>query len=315
MPALLPDGDFVNLFEALGAKQMSERLNVSERSIYRRRENLEKKLGRQITAPSQDGRSTRFQVQHPHRIELDVKTGVVLVGSDAHFWPGSASTAWAAFVKFAEKLNPAAVILNGDVLDFPQISRHSPIGWENHPTVEDEIEYAQERLAELESLEGRLIWTLGNHDGRFETRLATIAPEYAKIAGVHLKDHFPHWEPCWSVWVNGDVVIKHRWKGGIHATHNNALGSGKTMVTGHLHSAKVTPYTDYNGTRYGVDTGCLADPSHRAFVDYTEDNPKNWISAFAVLTFHEGKLMMPELVTVWDQEHVQFRGDLYRVLP
>ena len=105
-----------------------------------------------------------------------------------------------------------------------------------------------------------MVWTLGNHDGRFETRLATVAREYAELHGVSLKDHFPAWGACWAAWINNDVVVKHRYKGGVHATHNNTMWAGKTIVTGHLHSAKVTPFDDYDGTRYGVDCGCLADP-------------------------------------------------------
>src|SRR6185295_3725554 len=97
----------------------------------------------------------------------------------------------------------------------------------------------------------KLSWTLGNHDGRFETRLATSAPEYAKLHGVHLKDHFDYrWQPCWSTWLNGEVVITHSLSGGSGAPRLNALKSGKSIVTGHLHSLKVTPLTDYNGTRY-----------------------------------------------------------------
>ena len=83
------------------------------------------------------------------------------------------------------------------------------------------------------------------------------------------------------------------------------------MVTGHLHSARVSPFTDYNGTRYGVDTGCVAEPDHKAFIDYTEDSPKNWRSATAFFTFKDGNLMMPELVTKWDDKRVQFRGELF----
>jgi hypothetical protein len=121
------------------------------------------------------------------------------------------------------------------------------------------------------------------------------------------------WRKAWSCWINNDVVVKHRFKGGIHATHNNAVSSGKTMVTGHLHSQKVTPWTDYTGTRYGIDTGCCADTDHKAFTAYTEDNPKNWISGFAVLKFKDGRLMYPELVSVWDSKSVQFRGELIKV--
>jgi hypothetical protein len=85
------------------------------------------------------------------------------------------------------------------------------------------------------------------------------------------------------------------------------------MVTGHLHSAKVTPFTDYNGTRYGVDAGCVADSDARAFTNYTEDSPKNWVSAFCILTFKDGQLLWPELVVKWDEKNVQFRGQIINV--
>lgn len=148
---------------------------------------------------------------------------------------------------------------------------------------------------------------------RFETRLATQAPEFAKVHGVHLKDHFDLWRPAWSCWINDDVVVKHRYKGGIHATHNNTVTAGKHIVTGHLHSAKVTPWTDLNGTRYGVDTGCMADIYAPQFTDYLEDGPRNWRSAFALLTFRGGRLMQPELVLAWDENHVEFRGEVIKV--
>lgn len=85
------------------------------------------------------------------------------------------------------------------------------------------------------------------------------------------------------------------------------------MVTGHLHQLKVTPYTDYNGRRYGVDTGTLADLFGPQFVDYTEANPVNWHSGFAVLTFKNGQLLQPELVQKWDEGTIEFRGQLIEV--
>jgi hypothetical protein len=226
------------------------------------------------------------------------------------------TTAMRAFIKFAKDMKPKAVVLNGDVMDHPQISRHPPIGWEDHPTVEQEIKAAQDILAKIEdaaSDKSKLYWTLGNHDSRFETRLATVAPEYARLAGFHLKDHFPAWSPCWSAWVNGDTVIKHRYKGGIGATRANALNSGTHMVTGHLHSANVRGLTDYRGTRWAMDTGCLADPAAEAFVHYTEDGPLDWRSGFGVLTFWKSQLLQPELVLTLDKNHVQFRGEVIKV--
>lgn len=312
-----PDGDFIRLFESVGPHETSRRLKLTAAAIFARRERLEGKLGRQITAPVQNGGNrSRHNVEHAARLHFDCLNGIVLIGSDAHIWPGPKTAAMRAFIKFAKELKPRVLILNGDVVDLPQVSRHPPIGWESHPTVADEIEAAQTILAEIEDAVPRntkLVWTLGNHDGRFETRLATVAPEYARLHGFHLKDYYPAWAACWAAWLNGDVVVKHRYKGGVHATHNNTVSSGKSMVTGHLHSSKVTPYSDYNGNRWGVDTGCLADPDAQAFLDYTEDNPKNWRAGFAVLTFKDGKLLPPELVHVWDKKSVTFRGEIVAV--
>ena len=318
MRAKCSEGEFIELFSTLGPTETARKLKITLRTVLKRRHNIER-LGKVvINSPRITAGRPLAPVEHQARIGLQVDDGVILVGGDAHIWPGPPSTAMRAFTEFCKGVDgerPKAVILNGDVLDFPQVSRFLPIGWETMPTVQHEIEEAQDQLSKIEkaTFRTRKIWTLGNHDSRFETRLAHLAPEYAKVHGVHLKDHFPNWEPCWAVWVNDNTVIKHRFKGGIHAVYNNAVFSGKHIITGHLHSAKVTPFTDYNGTRYGVDTGCLAETSARQFVDYTEDSPKNWISAFCVLTYVKGVLLWPELVVVVDEDHIQFRGKIIHV--
>ena len=148
---------------------------------------------------------------------------------------------------------------------------------------------------------------------RFETFLAAQAPQYEGVSGFTLKDHFPLWQPCWSFWVNEDTCIKHRWKGGFGAGRANALNAGVNMVTGHTHNLAVQPLTDYNGTRYGVQTGTLADPYAEQFLHYTEDGPKDWRSGFALLSWEKGKLLMPELIQVFDDEHIEFRGCLTKV--
>lgn len=315
----IPDAEFIQQFQEVGPAEMARRNGVSIRSVFERRRTLERKHRTRLAAP---GRSPLGPIPrtYPHRICHDVNDGVVLIASDAHYWPGDASVAHRAFVKFVRDMRPALIVMNGDAFDGSSISRFPPIGWTRLPTVQEEIEACQERLGEIlavKPMKCRCIWTLGNHDQRFENRIASVAPEFAKVHGTSLQDHFPEWEPCWSVWVNDDlhdgVVIKHRFKGGIHATRNNAMHAGRSMVTGHLHSAKVAPITDYNGTRYGVDTGCLAEPTGQQFVDYTEDAPLDWRSGFAVLTFVGGRLLQPELVLTWDEHHVQFRGELIDV--
>jgi hypothetical protein len=206
-------------------------------------------------------------------------------------------------------------VMNGDVFDGASISRWERIGWDSRPTVKQELEACEERLTEIEDAAkgAERYWPLGNHCARFETFLAKNAPQYEGVKFTSLKDYFTKWKPCWSLFVNDDTVIKHRFKGGIHATHNNTMWAGKSIVTGHLHSLKVTPFSDYRGTRYGVDTGTLADPYGEQFVDYTEDGPKNWRSGFAVLTYRNHRLLWPELVHVLEEGMVEFRGKVYEV--
>jgi hypothetical protein len=309
--AACSDQEFIQLFELYGAKGVAERTNCVERGVYARRRRLEKSLSLRINAPGPAKGPTE---KYKPRVEIDVKDGVVLIGSDAHYWPGASSTAHRAFVDACKRMDPAAVIMNGDVFDGANVSRHPPGMWESLPTVEEELEVCKERLWEIQDAcpDAKHIWTLGNHDARFENKLATMAPEFAGVHGMHLKDHFPDWRNGWACWINDEVVVKHKWKGGVHATHNNAVGSGKTMVTAHLHSLKVTPYNDYNGIRYGVDTGTLSDLGGAKF-SYGEDNPTNHRSGFAVLTFRDGRLMWPEVVSVIEPGKVEFRAKIYDV--
>lgn len=303
------DEEIAAVLRQHGTGAASRILGLDERSLRRRRQKLEQKLDQPVRKNDDPER------HGTHRIQFNVDDGLVMIASDAHYWPGIITTAHRGFVKLVNKLKPCAVIMNGDVVDGSQISRHPPIGWESTPLVHEEIAASQARLREIINAHKRArhIWTLGNHDARFATRLASVASEYRHVYGVHLYDHFPEWERAWSVWINDSVVVKHRIKGGIHATHNNTLWSGKTTVTGHLHSLKVCPYSDYNGTRYGIDSGTLADPGGPQFIDYTEDGPTNWRSGFIVLKFRNGRLHYPEIAQVWAPNQIEFRGEIIEV--
>lgn len=252
------------------------------------------------------------------RREIEVINGLGIVGSDAHYWPGQPpSTAHRAFCYLAKKLKPTFTVLNGDALDLPRVSRHPPPGWTRMPETKDELEACSERMGELAKASGKALkfWPWGNHDQRFEVYLASNAPEVANVRGTRLVDHFPDWEPCWSLFINnrpGGLVIKHRFRSGIHATYNNAIMAGRSIATGHLHAQGVRAVTDYNGTRYGIDVGCMADIYSPQF-QYLEDNPRPWRAGLAVFRFENGVLMPPELVEVIEPGVVWFRGSRIEV--
>lgn len=318
MNSKTPGGEqFLREFSEIGPSKMAVKYGCAVRNVLSRRRRIEGRLGIAITAPSAGGFAVTLN-QHPAAVQLHIKDGIVLIGSDAHYWPGIVSTAHRAFVKFCQDMNPVAVIMNGDAYDGARVSRWPDGSWSDakgKPSVIQELTATMDALNEIEKAapKARHIWPLGNHDARFESRLLQAAPEYAEVHGVKLKDHFPGWEPCWAALINQDTVVKHRFKGGMHAPQNNTLWAGRSVFTGHLHSMKVQPITDYNGTRFGVDTGCMADPHGPQFANYTELNPLNWRSGFIVATFHKGRLLWPEPVHVLGPSEYEWRGKVYSI--
>src|ERR1700761_572143 len=192
------DAEFIELFTKQGATKTSKILGITESNVYKRR----KRLGHHITPP------TKAPIkQYPWRGALEITNGTVLIGSDFHIWPGEASTCLRAFKKFCGDVRPNAVILNGDVMDFPRISRH-PQSWESAPDPKEEIEAAQDHLNDMEMVCKRgthKAWTLGNHDARLESLYANSAPQMRGMPGVHLADFFPGWQKAMSCFINESV--------------------------------------------------------------------------------------------------------------
>jgi hypothetical protein len=311
----ISDEEFLNLWDKhKSPAAISKITGVAERNIHKRRRKLESEFKISLNA-NPKGVTHIEKARHI----AGVTDGVVLVFSDAHFWPGIRTTAFKGLLWAIKELKPHVIVNNGDAFDGSAISRFPRIGWTHQPTVRQELQACQDALKEIEDAchkarhYTQLVWPLGNHDSRFETRLAEAIPQFEGVQGTALKDHFPKWKPCWSCWLTDEVVVKHRYKSGVHATHQNATGAGISIVTGHLHSLRVTPVTDYNGTRWGVDTGTLAEIDGPQFLDYLEDNPVNWRSGFAVLTFKNSKLLWPELVSKYEEDVIDFRGQLIDV--
>lgn len=323
------DEEFIALFDRLGSPYaVAKHLKVNPRSVMMRRRRIETRLGISIKTvkpkPGTSGHSkiaaslAEVAVKRAENYESDMRVdlpdGIVMVASDAHYWPGIVSTAHQAFCKLAKKLKPAIVVMNGDILDGARISRHARIMWEKQPDLKDEIHAVQDRCAEIErAAQGaQLIRTIGNHDARFENYLSGRVGEFEELFGMTLLDYLPRWRAGWGIHLNAHTdswtTIRHRpVSGGIHSAYNSTLRAGVSYVHGHMHKLQVTPWADYKGRRYGVDTGTLADPYGPQF-NYTEGAPVNWASGFVVMTFRNGHLLQPELCVV---EHGQawFRGE------
>jgi hypothetical protein len=317
---LFSDEQFVAAWhEARGnPQQVSENLKMNIRSVYKRRLSLSNKNIVLLTNPSTATNGNRYGWQtdvgraYKRQNDYRVENGNIVVFSDAHFWPQQRKTiAYRALIELVKDLKPQCIVANGDIFDGASISRHPPLGWAKLPSVKEELEICLDRLHDIQfAPSGKkpdLFWNVGNHDARFDRALCTAAPGFEGTL-ERLENKFPSWDMAWSLNVNDNTMIKHRYHNGVHATYNNTMKSGRSIVTGHLHRLAVTPWADYNGHRWGVDTGTLAD-LHGPQFDYAENNPSPHTGGFAVLTFRNYELLPPELCSVINNV-AYFRGQV-----
>jgi hypothetical protein len=298
--AKLSDDEWIAKFKECGSSPaaMAKATGISVRNIYYRREALEGRLTIQL-------QSNANPFDYNPRLKLNNIVGPVISFSDCHWWPGISDTvAYLALLEVIREINPVVVVANGDILDGAQISRFGPIGWEKTPNVKAELDEVQVRMTAIRRAARKAVHirTIGNHDLRYDSTLASRAYQFTGIKGFRLSDHLCEWKETMSLWINDNTVIKHRWNGGINAGRNNVMKSGKSMVVGHDHILKVEPYVDYNGLRFGGQDGTLAEPGGPQFA-YNEDNPSQANSGFLVLPFiRNGHLIEPEVCRVINGE-------------
>jgi hypothetical protein len=249
------------------------------------------------------------------RVDVEITDGAAIIFSDCHHDPRyPAPTAHRAIVLIAQHIKPNLLVQAGDLLDFPTVSRHARIMFEERPKLVDELACGQKRIREIERAapRARRVAAFGNHCSRLSSYISSNAAALEGLPGTRFEDYFAAWDFCWQVRINRNgpspVFVQHRRAGGAHAAYNNAKRAGATFVSGHTHSQKITPVTTLVGTVWGVDCGCVADVNSPLFDNYTECGPKDWRSGFAVLTWCDGMLMPPELVQVVKESPVPGEG-------
>ena len=306
------EDEFIEIWKRLGsASLVAKEVGISLRQTQERRRSIENRRAISLEAFNDQRFYKILHSEDKIRSIANIK-GPVIVFSDAHFMPNESSVAFEALIKVIKRIKPAMIVANGDILDGSTISKYGPEGWQTKPTLKQELESVQYHMDAIvkacKGLEVILHRTIGNHDIRFEKRLAGLVPEYKDISGTTLSDHIPEWSVSWSVLVNENTMIKHRLQhSGIHSGYNNVLKAGVSTVSGHTHLLEAKGWGDYRGRRWGVSTGMLADPKSQAF-DYIEDNPVPWCSGFAILSYdNDGRLLPPELCEVIDGV-AYFRG-------
>jgi predicted phosphodiesterase len=280
--------ELANLYEETGNNMSATArlLGLPMQTIQSRLKILEKRMGNKKEAHPQLKKKWALQRMHNLDIEGPCK---ILVGGDLHAWSGEPPLMWKAFCKIAKEIKPDAIVLLGDMIDAARVSRFGSNLNSQAPKVAEEIDTLKKWMMDLPPIKHRY-WVMGNHDIRVDNYIANQASELDDYIGS-LTQRFQDYTFGWAVTING-VEYRHRFKGGIHAGHNNVMHSGITMVTGHTHQLKSVPYRTRQGTFWGIEAGMLGNPNGPQF-EYTEGVPTKYHSGFVVISHDEEGTMLP----------------------
>jgi hypothetical protein len=228
-----------------------------------------------------------------------IQNGAALAFSDCH-WTSLVqplSLAHEALITMARHLQPGFLFCVGDALDMGGASRHLPSMWSDvsKPKVKDELAAGQTHLRDLREAAGNpeCYWIRGNHDDRFDKYLAAHAAAFEGMGAFTLADWFQDWRMCWRLDVGDNVSFVHRFHNGVHAAHNNAMKSARTVISGDTHALEVKPWNNWTRRLWGVQCGMIGDPTWPCF-NYRLAQPGQQQPGFVVLTWKDGELMTPE---------------------
>lgn len=232
--------------------------------------------------------------------ELKIDNGIVIIGSDIHI-PFQDDKAVKAFIDYCEEIQPTAIILNGDVLDFYKLSRFVK-GEGRNPY--EEITACQELLKDLKSKcqNSEVYYVIGNHETRLETYVLNNAPHLASLV-----------EDVFSIIKTKDIGVTGCAEVNINdsfvCTHGKLLGNKAGLsaikeiekhymsgASGHTH--RLAKFITRKARRKFVwlETGCLCDLNP----EYVQD--PDWQQGFAVIQFEEGKLKRAEVLEIENGE-------------
>jgi len=198
-----------------------------------------------------------------------------------------------AYLRFGYSINPARVVLLGDVIDAMAISR-----FDKNParktTLAGEIDIAKRFLKDLRDRFPLcdIHYCEGNHEDRLRKFLWKRAPELADIRGMSIPDLLGL-SDLGIQWHSSSLRV-----GQLTYTHANRIRrlAGQTaramsdewnssVICGHSHRQGWCPRTTPTGVQDGYEAGCLCDYRRLDYVD----NVPNWqIGGATVETFPDG---------------------------
>lgn len=192
----------------------------------------------------------------------------VLILSDLHF-PYQNNEAIELAIKYGKEKNVNTVLINGDMLDMPQHSRHER-DWRNRST-KQEFDCVRQFLNYLrqEFPTQRIIFKQGNHDERWEKWLYVKAPEIFDDEYFHLPQRLGFNELKIEEVKDkrpikiGKLTVLHGHElaggsGGVNPARATFLKTLDSVLVGHYHKTSQHTEASMYGDVYSVNSvGCL----------------------------------------------------------
>ncbi len=229
-------------------------------------------------------------------IETNIKNGKVLIGSDFHI-PFQDKDAVDCFIEKAIELQPEAIVINGDLLDFYRLSRFSK-GEGRNPM--EEIIEAKTILETLRyhCKDSKIYYPIGNHESRLEKYIYEKAPEIISIVDNFyelLKCKDMGIQGCHKVIFNNEFICKHGnllgSKSGLSAIKEieRSFTSG---ATGHTHRLAKFITRKAEKKFVWLETGCLCSMKPEYMLE------PDWQQGFALVEFKKGKLYKADVFEI-----------------
>lgn len=193
----------------------------------------------------------------------------VLLLSDIHF-PYHNNTALKAALKDGLDEQVDAIFLNGDILDFYQLSFHEKD--QRKTSIPEELEMCREFFKELNNKfkDVKIYYIPGNHENRLERYLRIKAPELLDVEEFRLdvllrcREFNVEYIPYGSKVYFGKLLVEHgdkmKGSGGVNPARTLALKFKRHAICGHFHRTTECLSKVYDDNSFATySTGCLCE--------------------------------------------------------
>ena len=185
--------------------------------------------------------------------------------SDIHF-PYEDPAAMVLVEKFLDDFRPDRLVINGDAVDAPMLSKYQPrrveVVWATN--LQEHLDHANSGLDRILRLAGRTDWVDGNHEDRLEIYLGSRAPELGSLRSLSMQEllGLPARRVAYhnygsGVYLAPDLFVYHGRYIGSQWTDKERVAAGVSTITGHQHKQRVTYHSDRQRRYKNVGQGCL----------------------------------------------------------